>query len=231
MGRRISDFTILKMPLFYQQDINESTKIGIWKIEEPEIFFLDKVPLKKDVSHPHKRLQHLAGRYLLPYLFPDFPLEEILIADTRKPFLKDEKYHFSISHCEDFAAAVVSSKNRVGVDVEVIVPRIEKIQHKFISPEEYAIAYSHWPNVTDVHTAPGQMHALQTLIWSAKEAIYKWYGDGLVDFRRHMVLKSFQPQSAPGNYLLSFRFAKGNAISLPLHIKFFDRLVLAWVNS
>ncbi|MFI5155201.1 MAG: 4'-phosphopantetheinyl transferase family protein [Chitinophagales bacterium] len=218
------------MPLFYQQDINESTKIGIWKIDEPEFFFLEKVPLKNDVSHPHKRLQHLAGRWLLPYLFPDFPLEEILIADTRKPFLRDEKYHFSISHCGDFAAAIVSSKNRVGVDVELIVPRIEKIQHKFISPEEYELAAAHWPKSFVGRKEQEGMHALQTLIWSAKEAVYKWYGDGLVDFRRHIILEYFQPQSAIGNYLLSFRFAKGNAISLPLHIKFFDRLVLAWVN-
>lgn len=217
------------MPLFYQQDINEFTKIGIWKIEEPEIFFLAKVPLKKDVSHPHKRLQHLAGRWLLPYLFHDFPIEEILIADTRKPFLKDEKYHFSISHCEDFAAAIVSSKSRVGVDVEVIVPRIEKIQHKFISPEEYATVPREWQKANAAQ-GTGQMHALQTLIWSAKEAIYKWYGDGLVDFRGHILLESFQTQSS-GNFLLTFRFTRGTAISLPLQIKFFDQLVLAWVNS
>src|SRR5882762_10719941 len=101
------------MPLFYQHNINENTKLGIWQIKEPEVFFLEKVPLKKDVSHPHKRLQHLAGRYLLPTLFSDFPLEEILIADTRKPFLPNERYHFSISHCGDFAAAIISSRSRV----------------------------------------------------------------------------------------------------------------------
>ena len=98
------------MPLFYQHNINEETKLGIWLIEEPESFFLDKVPLKRDVSHPFKRLQHLAGRYLLSFLFPDFPLEEIRIADTRQPFLASEKYHFSISHCGHYAAAIVSRK-------------------------------------------------------------------------------------------------------------------------
>ena len=77
------------MPLFYQQDINETTKLGVWKIEEPEDFFLRVVPLQRSITHPHKRLQHLAGRYLLPFLFPDFPHEEIEIADTRKPFLPE----------------------------------------------------------------------------------------------------------------------------------------------
>ncbi|HZE83859.1 MAG TPA: 4-phosphopantetheinyl transferase, partial [Puia sp.] len=124
------------MPLFYQHNINGQTKLGIWHITEPESFFLEKVPLKKDVSHPAKRLQHLAGRYLLPYLFADFPLEEILIADTRKPFLQSEKYHFSVSHAGQFAAAIVSSRNRVGVDIERITTRITAISHKFLHPEE-----------------------------------------------------------------------------------------------
>ena len=98
------------MPLFYQHNINQDTKLGIWRIEEPESFFLEKVPLKRNVSHPYKRLQHLAGRYLLPILFEDFPLEEIRVADTRQPFLASEKYHFSISHCGEYAAAIVSGR-------------------------------------------------------------------------------------------------------------------------
>jgi hypothetical protein len=76
------------MPLFYQHNINRDTKLGIWRIDEPESFFLEKVPLKQDVSHPFKRRQHLAGRYLLSYLFPDFPVEEIRIADTDSLFLQ-----------------------------------------------------------------------------------------------------------------------------------------------
>ena len=115
------------MPLFYQHNINQETKLGIWFIEEPESFFLEKVPLKRDVSHPFKRRQHFAGRYLLSFLFPDFPLQEIRIADTRQPFLASEKYHCSISHCGNYAAAIVSTNSRVGVDIELIMPRIETL--------------------------------------------------------------------------------------------------------
>src|SRR5215211_2954663 len=127
------------MPIFYQQDIDDSTKLAIWKIEEEEPFFLKSVPLQREITHPHKRLQHLAGRYLLKYLFPDFPTELIRIADTRKPFLEDEAYHFSISHCGDFAAVIVSSKCRVGIDVEIISGKVARIQHKFLSEEEIEI--------------------------------------------------------------------------------------------
>ena len=72
------------MPIFFQQQINEYTRLGVWKIEENEAFFKGNVPLHRDVTHPHKRLQHLAGRFLLQYLFPDFPYHLIEIADTRK---------------------------------------------------------------------------------------------------------------------------------------------------
>jgi phosphopantetheinyl transferase len=119
------------LALFYQHNINESTKLGIWKIEEPEEFFLAEVPLNRAITHPHKRLQHLAGRYLLKYLFPDFPYTEIVIADTRKPYLPYEQYHFSISHCGNYAAAIVSNKQRVGIDIELPSPKIRKISHKF----------------------------------------------------------------------------------------------------
>ena len=54
------------MPLVYQQNINEATKMAVWHISEREDFFLKKVTLSNNITHPHKRLQHLAGRYLLP---------------------------------------------------------------------------------------------------------------------------------------------------------------------
>jgi phosphopantetheinyl transferase len=219
------------MPLFYQQNINDETRLAIWKIEEPESFFESKVPIKKDVSHPHKRLQHLAGRYLLPYLFRDFPLEEIIIADTRKPFLKDDKYHFSISHSSEFAAAIVSRNQRVGVDVEVILPKIERIRHKFMSDEEYEMAQKGWGLDSSKTEDRDKIFALQTLIWSAKEAIFKWYGDGLVDFKEHMVLSYFISEPAENGQRMSFLIKKGRNKTLQIHSRLFGELVLAWVSS
>jgi 4'-phosphopantetheinyl transferase EntD len=131
------------MPIFFQQDIDDDTRLGIWKIEEDEDFFLKSVVLQRNVSHPHKKLQHLAGRYLLKYLFPDFPLFLILIADTRKPYLENEAYHFSISHCGDFAAAIVSKTKRVGVDIEIPTEKIIRISHKFLNQQE-TIMLNQW---------------------------------------------------------------------------------------
>ena len=125
------------MPLVYQQNINEHTKIGVWHIAEEEDFFLSSVPLHRNVTHPKKRLQHLAGRLILSELFNDFPLSLIEIADTNKPYLADELYHFSISHCGDYATAIVSKTNRVGVDIEIPTEKILRIRHKFLSENEH----------------------------------------------------------------------------------------------
>lgn len=167
------------MPLVYQQNINENTKLGLWHILEAEPFFLKTVPLQKEITHPHKRLQHLAGRYLLKALFPAFPLELIEIADTQKPFLSDELYHFSISHCRDYAAVMVSRNCRVGVDVEWPQPKIELVKHKFLLPGEFEVLQ----NFEDAD----ELYKLTTA-WSSKEAIFKWYGLGQLDFKKHMVI-------------------------------------------
>lgn len=196
--------------------------MAIWRIEEPEAFFLEKVPLKTDVTHPYKRLQHLAGRYLLPLLFPDFPLEEIMVADTRKPFLPDEKYHFSISHCGNFAAAIASSRQRVGIDIELVTSRIEKIAHKFLAPDEKAFLQQ-WQLFDQLKVE------LTTVIWSAKEAMFKWYGDGQVDFREHMQLNGPLKYGANEWMTLPFSFRKNTTVPLEVQARIFEPLVLAYL--
>jgi 4'-phosphopantetheinyl transferase EntD len=221
------------MPLFYQHNINEGTKLAIWQIAEPESFFLAKAPLKRDVTHPFKRRQHLAGRFLLSYLYPDFPVEEIRIADTRQPFLEGEPYHFSISHCGAFAAAIVSRRCRVGIDIELVTPRISRVAEKFLNDgemdlfnEDYAFFLEQWGLRGRVE------QEFLTLIWSAKEALFKWYGRGELDFKRHMQLTG--SIRIDGDFIkLPFAFEKDEIILLDLDARIFDEeaLTLAWVVS
>lgn len=208
------------MPLFYHQNISETTRLAIWKIEETESFFLSKVPLQREITHPGKRLQHLAGRYLLPFLFDDFPYEEIKVADTRKPFLPNEQYHFSISHCSKYAAAIASSDCRVGVDVEFTTQRLEKIKHKFLHREELRFVNSQ---------LPGQQLKLLSVLWSAKEAMYKWYGEGAVDFSEMMRVFPFHLRQEG---IIDSAFIKRDfQHKLLLHYKLIEDLTLVWVGS
>lgn len=204
------------MPLFFHQEIDSDTKLAIWKIEEDEAFF--DVPLQRTITHPHKRLQHLAGRFLLRYLFPEFPLQLILVADTRKPYLEDEAFHFSVSHCGDYAAVIVSRKKRVGIDIEIPTEKVVRIQHKFLHTEESDLLRQ-WSAVPEIEKA--------TLIWSAKEAMFKWWGRGEVDFSEVLRLNGTEPGSAGS---LEARFMKPEfEKSFDVHYHFFAGLVLAWV--
>jgi len=203
------------MPVFFQQQINESTRLGVWKIEETEEFFRRNVPLHRDVTHPKKRLQHLAGRFLLQYLFPDFPYDQIRIADTRKPYLAGERYQFSISHCGDYAAAIVSRTHRVGVDVEETKDKIIRIKDKYLSPGEQKLF------IPDPATPDSR---LLTLLWSAKESVFKWYGAGEVDFRRDINLQHIDFE----NKRINCFFSKANQ-RLEVHYEQFDRLQLSFV--
>ncbi len=210
------------MPLFYQHTINQFSKLGIWKIEEEENFFLEKVSIQREISHPHKRLQHLAGRFLLQFLFPDFPSALIRVADTRKPFLSNEAFHFSISHCGDFAAAIVSRENRVGVDIELVTPKIKKITSKFMGDHEMQLL-----RVND--NEPGI--ELLTLCWGAKEAMFKWYGNGGVDFKEHMQLNSQFDFDDKDFIRAAYDFSKDQRTLLIVNSKIFGDLVMSFVIS
>lgn len=205
------------MPLFYQHNINETSKLAVWHITEDENFFLAKVHLKKIINHPHKRLQHLAGRYLLRLLEPSFPLHLIEIAHSNKPLLSNESFHFSISHCRDFAAAIVSENELVGIDVELVQPKIEFIKHKFLSGREQKLL-------------PALTPQMLTLLWSCKEAVYKWYGRGELDFKKHMIIQKISiNNNSEGK--IELRFMKEEEKDLCIQFHLFHDLCLAWVKG
>lgn len=201
---------------FFQHDIDQNTRLAVWEITEDETFF--NVPLQRSITHPHKRLQHLAGRYLLRYLFPDFPLDLILVADTCKPYLENEDFHFSISHCGDYAAAIVSRDKRVGIDIEIPSGKVLRIRHKFLHGEEQRMLQK-WHHLPEMEKA--------TLLWSAKEAMFKWWGRGAVDFSEMLRVRN---GSVVGANPLQAAFVRSGAdIPLNIHFQIFAQMILTWV--
>jgi phosphopantetheinyl transferase len=205
------------MPVFYEH-INDFAKIAIWHIAEEKNFFLERVPAQREITHPHKQLQHLAGRYLLQHLYPDFPYHLIEIADTRKPFLPNEKYHFSISHCGDYAAVIVSKDHRVGIDIELVTTKVEKVKHKFLNDAEISGVKSQMLDIKQL-----------TLLWCCKEAVFKWYGSGGVDFKDDIHLQASSLDADEG--IINCEFVKEEKVSLQIQYKYFDGMCLAWVIS
>ncbi len=206
------------MGLFFRHNINDFTRLAIWKIEEDESFFLNSVPSARDISHPHKRLQHLAGRFLLKYLFPDFPSEEIEIADTKKPYLLNEQYHFSISHGGGYAAAIVSERNRVGIDIELFAEKIKRISHKFLDEDEMDL-------VED--SMGGQNLQMLTTFWSVKESVFKWWSYGNISLKDNIKIRNMEEDP---DQIVHVDFLRGgNEFPLQVSFRLFDEMVLCWL--
>ena len=187
--------------------------MGVWHITETEDFFLQQVTLQRTITHWHKRLQHLAGRLLLKELYPNFPLELIQVADTKRPFLPTAPFHFSISHTGDYAAVMISKEYRVGVDVELIDKKIDAIIPKFLTPEECSLL----PRGAITQTA--------TLFWSVKESIYKWNSGAGVDFKKHINIRSVTGNADEGIVHCFFE----DRVELLVHFLHFNDNYLTWV--
>ncbi len=193
-------------------------------MEEPEDYFLSRVQLPSAIHHPHKRLQHLAGRLLLLELFPDFPIALIEIADSKKPFLPDEAFHFSISHAGNYASAIVSRENRVGIDIETISPKVKRLQHKFLTPDEQALILEN-----EMMDHAMGFDASFTLAWSVKEAMFKWYSLGGVDFKAH--LRIHQMRYHNHHFEADCSFLKNTVQPLLVNGLLFEGNALTWVLS
>ena len=214
------------MPLFYQHNINESTRLAIWKIEEKEAFFSVQVSLQREISHPFKRLQHLAGRYLLLQLFPDFPTASIALSDSSKPYLPDGAFYFSISHSGSYAAAIVSRTSCVGIDIERPRQKVMKIIHKFLHKEEQCFFKLDPASIAMQHNYPEDFN-LPTVLWSAKEAMFKWWGRGQVEFSEMLRIEPFL-LGEEGRFKGSFN-KTDLTIPVQLNYRIFQELCMVWL--
>ena len=163
------------MPFFYQQNINETRHLAIWSITEPVSFFETDVKLTVDIQNEERKIQHLAVRLLFKLMMPEADLNKMVMADNGKPYLQGVPFHFSFSHCKGYAAVAVSDTDPIGIDIEIIHPRILKVAHKFLNDTEKALI----TNLSEVI----QLQQM-AFFWAAKEAMYKQHEQLGIDFAR-----------------------------------------------
>ena len=68
-----------------------------------------------------------------------------------------------------------------------------------------------------------------TLLWCCKEAVFKWYGSGGIDFKDNIHLKPIELNDGEG--IINCEFIKEEKASLQIRHIFFDGLCLAWVAT
>ena len=172
------------MPLYKTIRVNDFTKVLIWKIEESLEDLTKGIELteqsKKRVD-AMKSILHQQGFMSIRQLLKQvgYVDADVFYDEFGKPHLKDKNY-LSISHSFTFTAIIISEKKPVGIDVEKQRDKIVKIAHKFTPIEEYNTIANHDALVSKL-----------TIVWGAKESLYKIYGKKKLQFLHHIYIEDF----------------------------------------
>jgi 4'-phosphopantetheinyl transferase EntD len=187
--------------------------IAIWKIEE-EVSDFDMAHLVNGTKTEKQGVQWLSSRKALNVL--GVHASEVIKDEFGKPHMASGNEHISISHCDKYAAAIRGNAV-VGIDIEEITPRIERIAKRILHPTELDIVDRNERLIT------------LYVLWSAKEALYKLYGKKAVDFREHMRALPFELKQS-GQFTMEF-LKYEEISSFDMNYEVFDNHTLVWVEG
>jgi phosphopantetheinyl transferase len=167
------------LPLHKIIEHNPATKILIWHITESLDILSQGVALKEKSrkrmlgmqSEIHQR-GFLSVRHLLKVL--GYADTDLSYDANGKPYLRDGR-HISITHSFEFSGIVVSDQ-AFGIDIEMQREKIKKIANKFLGEGK------------EFEENKGDVQKL-TLIWGAKEAIYKIAPPVGLSFKNHIRIR------------------------------------------
>ncbi|MBK8699135.1 MAG: hypothetical protein IPN29_06180 [Saprospiraceae bacterium] len=173
------------MPILYANTLSNGTRIGVWHAIEGDDFFLDSLTLfpqeieEISLLNARKKSEWLCSRYLLHDLSGHNDMLATLKNHYGKPYLPDTQWQISLSHSGPYTAAVLS-EHETGIDIQVMLPKIERIKTKFLSARELA----QWETSGDLQ----HLH----VYGGAKEYLFKAYGKGHVDFKKDLFVAPFE---------------------------------------
>lgn len=184
------------MPLYLSSFPNLNSRLLVWSIDETIDELCSNIELTEQSqqrmnsmkSDLHQRAFLSVRQLLLQLGYADV---DLLYDVTGKPHLRDGKF-ISISHSHQLAVVLVSD-HAVGVDVELIREKVAKIGPKFCATELQFLA----PDLTiDAERL--------TVIWGAKEAVFKIVNREGISFKDHVFVAPFDLNSAATSATLAF---------------------------
>ncbi|WP_345950561.1 4'-phosphopantetheinyl transferase superfamily protein [Mucilaginibacter sp. PAMB04274] len=181
------------MAIAFRKQVDADTEIALWRIEEDADTLYHKLQLNEQekayvdqLANGKRHLHWLGTRVLLRTMLNTTNYIDCRIDTHGKPYLYDMPYHISLSHSFDYAAVMISKSRPVGIDIEQIKQKVERIAPKFLRHEEQA--------AIDADNKIAHLY----VCWCAKEAIYKCYGQKEVSFLDNIALERF-PFTAEGS--------------------------------
>ena len=178
------------MPVIKYEQINPESSWAVWKIDESIHDFMNQVTLDKYdrqdlsvISNMNKKLEWFSSRLAIKYLLQrqQVKFNGITKDQYNKPFLKNHSSHISISHSFPYASAIVHAEKPVGIDIEQPRSKILRVAKKFLNEKERDFA--------------GDDLELLSILWSAKEVLYKIHGRKKLTFRQHLFIQPFEKKN------------------------------------
>ncbi len=205
------------MGLLFCDKVSGDADLWLWKVEEAEDFFLEKLNLSETDSGllakftaPSRRLEWLASRFLLQKVIGVGV--SVAYNNDGKPGLVGAKGHVSISHSHKIVGVLYHPTLSVGLDVERVSVRPTKVIQRFLDDEEQLLVEK------DVN-----FEAI-TRAWCSKEALFKLLGQHCYTFKGDFkLITPIQPLSGDAVF-----FMKPLNIALPVFFKKIDDHVVAY---
>lgn len=134
----------------------------------------------------------------------------ILYHDNGAPYLPEyEHLDISISHTRGYVAVALAEQGEIGIDIEQISAKVERVRNRFVRDDEVA-------------------DTLEQLLlhWSAKETAFKILNRNKVDFLKHLRIEPFELQEE-GDFILQ-EFKTNDEERMTIHYKLFPDFVLTY---
>ena len=191
------------MPLYKTIIVNSTTKVLIWKIEESFDVLSTNISLTQNSQNRVDNMKsdlHRRGFMSVRHLLAKAGYEDadLYYDNLGKPHLKDGTY-ISITHSFHFSAIILSDNIHVGVDIEKQRDLIVKIAHKFTPIEEYKTLANHEALVRKL-----------TIVWGAKESLYKIYEQEGLSFLQHIDVQDFSFEDTKTTGTITFKSTNSN---------------------
>ena len=174
------------MPVILKEKFLDDCLFGIWEIRESIDDLLPLVhfyPGERDrwtgFKSTERKIEFLSVRILLKELIG--VCGPIVYSDRKKPYIHQSEYRISISHSQTLTAIMLSKTKKIGLDLEYMSHKIEKIQHRFINADEY------------ITSNPLKKKYHLYIHWCAKEALYKICDKQDISFQKNLTIEPFEP--------------------------------------
>ena len=172
--------------LIEKHTYDNGLSVALWDIAETEEQLMsllgnDAVVAEELIpfTSTKRRLEYLASRCALNELVGSE--QHVCYHPNGAPYLANNPLNISISHTSHYALVAIHPTDKVGIDIERIGDKVGRVRHKILSRQE----------LDAVDARSEKIHL--TILWAAKEAMYKVIGVETVEFTEQIRIEPFTP--------------------------------------